>query len=79
MYNNDEKRWRKKQHVPLYTYTMGNGTLYEVMKKKIENVCHGIKAHVRPYDVTATPKRNPGRLKTILSIPDRLLYFRTYV
>lgn len=26
---------------------------------KIENVCHGIKAHVRPSDVTATPKRNP--------------------
>jgi len=32
------------------------------MTLEIENVCHGIKAHVRPPDVTTTPKRNP-RLK----------------
>jgi len=33
-------------------------TYKNIRRWKIENVCHGIKAHVRPSDVTATPKRN---------------------
>jgi hypothetical protein len=38
-------------------------TYKNIRRWKIENVCHGIKAHVRPSDVTATPKRNPRVLK----------------